>query len=91
MPEWNDTIAVLFFTIIPLVFLLLQGFMSLKKQMIWGFLVPILWSLSGAWIESSIYRRESRISIVILITFVIGDIILFTIFSLIRFLRKNKK
>jgi hypothetical protein len=92
MPEsFYDTMVVLYFTVVPLLFLSLQVLFSTRKKLIWGFIVPVIWSALGAFILIRGYREDKSISYELLIVFLAGDFILLGLLALCRYLKRRGK
>ncbi len=91
MPEsFYDMVVVLFFTVVPVVLLSLQTLLSTRKRYVWGFIVPILWSALGVWILIRGYMEDKEFSYEMLIVFLAGDVILFGVMALCRYLKGKR-
>lgn len=82
---WDDLLVVLIFTV-P--FLMLQALLSARKKLLWGFIIPILWTALGAWV--AIKSSESGHMSEMILFFLATDIILFGILVLVRYLKRKK-
>lgn len=90
MPEsFYDTVVLLFFTVIPLILILLQWFLSTKK-LAWGFVIPAIWSAFGIWMLIAGRGDDVRYSFELFLFFLGGDVLLLGILSLIKYLKKVK-
>lgn len=91
MPEsFYDTVVILFYTVIPLVLILLQVLFSRRKRPAWGFIVPALWTALGIWILVSGQKNDSQYSLELCIFFLGGDAILLCVMALTRYLKGKK-
>lgn len=91
MPEsFYDTVVILYFTVVPVLFLSLQVLLSTRSKLLWGFIVPMIWSALGAWILMKGYLADRQLSYEMLIVFLVGDIILLALLALCRYLRRRK-
>lgn len=91
MPEsFYDMVVVLFFTVVPVVLIGAQILLSTRKNYLWGFIVPILWSALGAWILIKGYLDDKTFSFEMLIVFLVGDVVLLGILALFRYLRRKR-
>ncbi len=92
MPEsFYDMVVVLFFTVVPVVLIGAQIFMSTRKKLLWGFVVPFLWSALGTWILIRGYLSDKQFSFEMLIVFLVGDAVLFGILALFNHRKRRKK
>ena len=94
MPEsFYDMVVILYFTVVPVIFISLQILLSTRKKLIWGFVVPVIWSALGAWILIKGYLDDKQLSYEMLIVFLVGDILLVGLLVLSRYLmgRRLKK
>ncbi|MDF2539499.1 MAG: hypothetical protein K0S76_2520 [Herbinix sp.] len=86
----SDLIAILFITVIPAVFVLLQIFFSWKKKLILSFILPVLWTALGIWMVSTIYYMGEGFSSELVIFFVCGNLILIGITVIVRNIKKKR-
>lgn len=94
MPEsFYDMVVTLYFTVVPVLFISLQILLSTRKKLIWGFVVPVIWSALGAWILIKGYLDDKQLSYEMLIVFLVGDILLVGLLVLCRYImgRRLKK
>jgi hypothetical protein len=92
MPEtFYDTIVVLFFTVVPLVFLFLHTFLSTRKRLVWSLIVPTLWTALGMWMMVAGYVQDRNFSWELLIFFLVGDLLLIGIAAIVSSRKKRKK
>ncbi len=85
-----DTMVILYFTLVPALFLSLQIWLSLRRKLLWGFLVPAIWSALGTWILIKGYQEDKTISYELLIVFLVGDLLLLGLLALCRYLKKRR-
>lgn len=91
MPEsFYDMMVVLYFTVVPVLFISLQILLSTRKKLLWGFIVPVIWSVLGAWILIKGYLADKQLSYELLIVFLAGDILLYGILILCRYLKGKR-
>ncbi|NLP17315.1 MAG: hypothetical protein GX379_09835 [Clostridiales bacterium] len=83
---WDDLLIIMIF-LVP--FLLIQIFLSIRKRIIWGFVIPILWTVLGVWMIISNRRNESSHIPELILFYLIGDLIFIGILFLIKHLRKR--
>ncbi len=90
MPEsFYDTVVIICFTVVPVLFLSLQVLLSTRRKLQWGFIIPVIWSALGAWILIKGYLADRQLSYEMLIVFLVGDIILFALLVLCRYLKRR--
>ncbi|CUH91733.1 hypothetical protein [Herbinix luporum] len=85
---WDNLFTILIFAI-P--FLILQVFFSTRKKLIWGIIVPVLWSAFGVWHIISNYRQQSQNIKELIIFYIIGNLILIGILVLVRYIKGRYK
>jgi uncharacterized membrane protein len=91
MPEsFYDTVVILFFTVLPVILILLQILLSSRKKIVWGFVVPLLWTALGIWMIAG-RQDKSSFTAELVLFFAAGDIILIGIMLLVRYLKKRHK
>ncbi|MHB8131739.1 MAG: hypothetical protein ACYDEX_22410 [Mobilitalea sp.] len=88
--SFYDTSVILFFSVVPLVLLLLQAFLSARKRILWSALVPTLWTALGAWMVIAGYYGGRGISGELIIFFLAGDLLLIGITAFIRNWKKKR-
>ncbi len=88
--SFYDTIVILFYTVVPLILILLQVFFSTRRKRIWGFIIPVLWTTMGIWMALRNKEAGSIFTLEMILFFLAGDVILFGIMAFVRYL-KNKK
>lgn len=86
-----NVIVILLMVVIPLVFLLLQVFLTSRKKLILSIIIPILWTLLGAWIIITRYVKDDVLSSSMCIFFIGGDIILIGLTFLVRYLKRKRQ
>ncbi|MBH1940729.1 hypothetical protein I5677_07500 [Mobilitalea sibirica] len=87
-----NTIVILTFTLVPITMILLQIFLAKRKKLVWGFVVPVLWSVIGAtWIIKSNQKEDAKYLFGLFLLFIIGDLVLLGILALMRQLKKKKE
>ncbi|HKL98516.1 MAG TPA: hypothetical protein VJZ06_01255 [Mobilitalea sp.] len=92
MPEsFYDSVVIIAFTVVPITLILLQILLSTRKKLILGFIVPLLWTVLGAWILIRGYMEDKDFSFEMLIVFIVGDFILLAILALFKYLKEKKK
>lgn len=92
MPEsFYDTIVILFFTVVPIILLLIQVLLSTRRKPVWGLVVPLLWTLLGTWVILSGYFQGRGFSGELFIVFFLGDLILTGVMVLMRYIKKKRK
>lgn len=91
MPEsFYDMMVVLYFTVVPVLFISLQILLSTRKRLIWGFIAPVIWSALGAWILIKEYLADKRLSYELLLVFLAGDLLLFGLLALCRYIKGRR-
>lgn len=91
MPEsFYNTIVILLLTVVPFMLLLLHTFLATRKRVAWGLVVPVIWTALGLWMIISGYQQDRGFSWELIIFFLGGDLILFGIWSLIRYMKRKK-
>lgn len=88
MPTIWDDLLIIFLFLIP--FLLMQIFLSTRRKLIWGFIIPVLWTAFGIWMASSNYRHESSHIIELVFFYLLGNLIFIGMLILFRYLKKRK-
>lgn len=91
MDPFFDFFVILFIAVIPVVFLLLQAFLSSRKRVRFSVIIPIIWTLLGAWIIIVRFVKDDILSSPLCIYFIGGDIILIGITILMRYLKSRRK
>jgi len=84
---WSDLLIVFLFF---LPFLLMQIFLSTRRRLFWGFIVPVLWSALGVWMTITNYRHESSYILELVFFYLIGDLLFIGLLILIRYLKRRK-
>jgi hypothetical protein len=87
----NDILSILFLTLVPVIFILIHIFLSLKVKLIWSLIMPFLWAILGIWMIATIYYLGEGLSSELIIFFTWGEVIFIGITVLIRYLKKRKK
>ena len=92
MPEsFYDSVVIIAFTVVPITLILLQILLSTRKKLLLGFIVPLLWTVLGAWMLIRGYMEDRDFSFELLTVFLVGDIILLAILALFKYLKEKKK
>lgn len=87
MPTVWEDLAIISIFVIP--FLILHVFLSARRKMIWGFIVPTLWTAFGVWTIITCYMQESQNIKELIFFFLLGDFVYIFILLLIKHLRKK--
>lgn len=91
MPEkFYDIVVILFFSVIPLILIVLQCVLSLRRKLVYGFIIPALWSTLGAWMLIAGRGDEVQFGFELFLFFLGGDVILFGILALIKYRKRQK-
>ncbi|HWT26938.1 MAG TPA: hypothetical protein VN131_03290 [Mobilitalea sp.] len=89
--SFGDMIVILFCVILPIIFALLQIFLSTRKHLVLAVVIPFIWSALGGWMMIVRYQMDREFSSALFIFFLCGDIILAGITLLVRlFLQKRR-
>ncbi len=90
MPEsFYDQMVIVYFTLVPALFLSFQVFLSTRRRLLWGAIVPLIWSALGAWILIKGYLEDKQLSYELLIVFLVGDFFLLGLLVLCRYLKSR--
>lgn len=89
--SFYDMIVVLFFTAVPVTLILIQLFLAGRKKLIWGFIVPILWTSLGAWMIIRNHNEGSLFSFELVGFFLLGDGLLLGLLALVRVLKIKRQ
>ncbi|NLO08579.1 MAG: hypothetical protein GX129_01755 [Clostridiales bacterium] len=84
---WND-LLIIFLFLLP--FLLIQIFLSTRRKLFWGFIIPVLWTAFGIWITISNYKHESSYILELVFFYLIGNLIFIGMLILFRYLKRRK-
>jgi ABC-type nickel/cobalt efflux system permease component RcnA len=71
-------------------FLLIQIFLSTRRRLFWGFVIPALWTVFGVWMTISNYRNKSSNIMELVIFYILGNVIFIGLLMLFRYLRRRK-
>lgn len=88
--SFYDIIVILFYTAVPAIFIILQAILSTRRKMIWGFILPALWTIMGLWMLIRNYKTGSLFALELMLFFLAGDVILFGVMALIRYLKQKR-
>lgn len=86
MPTIWDDLLIIFIFVMP--FLILQIFLSTRKKLFWGIIVPVLWTGFGIWTIIRNYMDQSRHIKELIIFYLIGDLIFVGILVIFKYRKK---
>lgn len=84
---WDDLLIIALF-LVP--FLLIQIFLSTRKKLFWGFVIPVLWTALGVWMVISNYRNDSSYIMELIVFYLTGNLLFIGLLLLFRHLKRRK-
>jgi hypothetical protein len=88
MPTFWDDLLIICLFLIP--FLLIQIFFATRRRLLWGFVIPLLWTALGAWMVVNSYKKDSSNILELIFFYLTGDLLLTGILILFRYLKRRK-